>query len=446
MSAHPHSAPTATSAPIPRNLAVDTYRGLVMFLMAAEVLRLAQIARAFPANPVWQFLAFNQSHVPWVGMSLHDTIQPAFTLLVGIALPYSLRSRQRRGQSFRRMFAHTLLRSFILIALGILLRTLPGTTPNFTFEDTLTQIGLGYTFAFLLAFARPRTQWIAFVSILFVYWLAWALYPAPAPALITPPSAFPPNGTPISSPALPPTGTRTPTLGQAFDLWFLNLFPRPHRFLFNAGGYLTLSFIPTLGTQIIGLIAGRWLLNAAPAVPIRRLSITAALLMASGLALHFTGICPIVKRIWTPSWTLFSGGVCLLFLVAIAWLVDLRGHRRQRNQSRFTSKQTPSSQRDQQGALTLHKTQKGHNYSGSALAFPFIVLGTNSLAAYLLSWIADQLDGDIYTFHLWPSALNLFSPAPWSLAIAPLYVGGLTLLLYWLILFAMYKNKIFLRI
>jgi predicted acyltransferase len=374
-----------------------------MLLMAAEVLRLAQIAKAFPTNPIWQFLGFNQSHVPWVGMSLHDTIQPAFTLLVGIALPYSLRSRQRRGQSFRRMLAHTILRSFILIALGILLRSLPGTTLNFTFEDTLTQIGLGYTFAFLLAFARPRIQWIALASILFAYWLAWALYPAPGPTFDYAAVGVPPEWHTHLFSGFAAHWNKNSNLGQAFDLWFLNLFPRPHRFLFNAGGYLTLSFIPTLGTQIIGLIAGRWLLNSAPAVPIRRLSITAALLIAAGLALHFTGICPIVKRIWTPSWTLFSGGVCLLFLIAISWLVDLRGHRR--------------------------------------VAFPFIVLGTNSLAAYLLSWIADQLDESVYQHHLWPSALNLFSPV-----FVPLYVGGLTLLVYWLILYAMYKNKIFLRI
>jgi heparan-alpha-glucosaminide N-acetyltransferase len=48
-------------------------------------------------------------------------------------------------------------------------------------------------------------------------------------------------------------------LGQAFDVWFLNLFPREHPFLFNDGGYLTLSFIPTLGTMLLGLAAGRWL-------------------------------------------------------------------------------------------------------------------------------------------------------------------------------------------
>ena len=53
---------------------------------------------------------------------------------------------------------------------------------NYTFEDTLTQIGMGYTFLFLLAFLSPRKQWIALGAILFGYWLAWALYPAPGPA------------------------------------------------------------------------------------------------------------------------------------------------------------------------------------------------------------------------------------------------------------------------
>ena len=50
----------------------------------------------------------------------------------------------------------------------------------------------------------------------------------------------------------------------AFDRWFLNLFPREQPFLSNGGGYATLSFIPTLGTMILGLIAGDWLQRARP--------------------------------------------------------------------------------------------------------------------------------------------------------------------------------------
>ena len=40
----------------------------------------------------------------------------------------------------------------------------------------------------------------------------------------------------------------------AFDVWFLNLFPRSKPFVANEGGYTTLNFIPTLGTMILGII------------------------------------------------------------------------------------------------------------------------------------------------------------------------------------------------
>ena len=141
-----------TTRAVTRNLAVDAYRGLVMVLMMAEVLQLPRVAQAFPGNWFWQTLAFNQSHVPWAGCSLHDTIQPGFSFLVGVALPYSIAARLARGATFHRMFVHALWRSLLLIALGIFLRSTHSSQTNFTFEDTLTQIGLGYPFLFLLGF------------------------------------------------------------------------------------------------------------------------------------------------------------------------------------------------------------------------------------------------------------------------------------------------------
>ena len=60
---------------IKRNHAVDIYRGFVMFLMMAEVLEFSKVSRAIPESGFWQFLAFNQSHVEWIGCSLHDLIQ-----------------------------------------------------------------------------------------------------------------------------------------------------------------------------------------------------------------------------------------------------------------------------------------------------------------------------------------------------------------------------------
>src|SRR5277367_517032 len=165
-----------------RNIAVDAYRGLVMLLMMGEVMNFAAVHRAYPGSLFWRVLAYNQTHVEWAGLGLHDMIQPSFTFLVGVALPYSIHSRMRKGESFGKLLAHTMWRSLLLIALGIFLRSTSSNQTNFTFEDTLTQIGLGYTFAFLLAYRPRRDQWIAFGAILVGYWLAWALYPVPGPS------------------------------------------------------------------------------------------------------------------------------------------------------------------------------------------------------------------------------------------------------------------------
>src|SRR4029077_1192550 len=100
------------------------------------------------------YLAHHQSHVDWVGCSLHDLIQPSFSFLVGAALPFSLASRARRGQAFGQMAWHASVRALALVLLGVFLRSTSRPQTYWTFEDTLSQIGLGYVFLFLLAW-RP---------------------------------------------------------------------------------------------------------------------------------------------------------------------------------------------------------------------------------------------------------------------------------------------------
>ncbi|HTI50922.1 MAG TPA: DUF5009 domain-containing protein, partial [Planctomycetaceae bacterium] len=117
---------------------LDAYRGFVMFLMMAEVLHLSQVAKAFPDSQVWKWLSFSQSHVAWGGSSLHDMIQPSFSFLVGVSLPFSIASRQAKGQSFLRMLFHAAWRSVLLTFLGVFLRSSGRLQTNFTFEDTLS--------------------------------------------------------------------------------------------------------------------------------------------------------------------------------------------------------------------------------------------------------------------------------------------------------------------
>src|SRR5437879_6469467 len=90
-----------------RNVSVDAYRGLVMLLMMAEVLQLSRVSAAYPNSLFWKVLAFNQTHTEWFGCSLHDTIQPGFSFLVGVALPYSIASRMAKGARFMENYSRT---------------------------------------------------------------------------------------------------------------------------------------------------------------------------------------------------------------------------------------------------------------------------------------------------------------------------------------------------
>ena len=176
-----------------RLVSLDVFRGTVMVLMLDEYLHLPEVASSFPQSAVWSFIAFNTEHVPWQGCSLHDLIQPGFSFLVGAAMPFSIASRKAKGQTFWELFRHAVWRAVLLMALGIFLRSIGRSQTYFTFEDTLTQIGLGYVFLFLLAFTRVRTQVIVALVILIAFWGVFALYPAPGPNFDYARVGVPPN-------------------------------------------------------------------------------------------------------------------------------------------------------------------------------------------------------------------------------------------------------------
>src|SRR6188472_466417 len=311
-----------------RIVSIDVFRGFVMFLMLAEVMHLWTLHQAFPDSTFWAIVAFNTTHVPWQGCSVHDLIQPAFSFLAGASLPFSIASRRNRGESFGRLFTHAVWRSLALIFLGIFLRSLNRPTTYWTFEDTLTQIGLGYTFLFLLAFASRRIQIVTFATILVAFWAAFVIYPLPGPDF-----DYTKVGVPADWPHLY-SGFRAhfnknSNLSWAFDTWFLNLFPRSEPFRFNSGGWSTLSFIPTLATMILGLWCGEWLKSARSAADkLKGLIVAGVVLALAGLALQWLHLNPIVKRIWTSSYTLYSGGLVILILAGFYAATEIKGWRR----------------------------------------------------------------------------------------------------------------------
>ena len=332
-------------------------------------------------------------------------MRPSFSFIVGVALPFSIAARMARGQTTGKLTLHAAWRSLLLIALGVFLRSVGKPQTFFTFTDTLAQIGLGYTFLFMLGFRSVRAQWIAFALLLIGDWLLFALYPAPADTF-----DFAKVG--VSAPWFAQHGLHglaahwnmNSNAAWAFDTWFLNLFPRESRFAFNSGATATLNFLPTLATMILGLIAGETLRSERTAMQkMRWLLAAGGIALAAGWSLGALGVCPVVKKLWTPSWVLFSGGWCLLLMALFYLVIDV--------------------------------------WQKRAWCFPLLVIGLNSIAAYCMVHLMHEFIPSSLKTHLGARTFNIFG-TPYE----PFLLGSASLLMFWLLLFWMHRRKIFLRI
>ena len=402
----PHATHLPASAPPPvrpeRLLSLDAYRGFVMLLMISAGLNIPKVAASFKESPAWQFLASQTDHAAWRGCTLWDLIQPSFMFIVGVALPYSLAARSAHGQNFGKLFLRALWRSFALVALGIFLASSGRPTTTFSFAIVLAQIGLGYPFLWLLAWTKPRTQLIAAGLILGTYWAAFALYPLAPAGFSHELAGLPPDWSLLQG--FEAHWQKNANFAAAFDGWFLNLFPQEKPFLVNAGGYQTLNFIPSLATMLLGLLAGGVLKgDRTPAAKFRWLAAAGLAALTTGALWDFSGLCPMVKRIWTPSFAIFSAGWALLLLALFYAVIDWRRHRR--------------------------------------WAFFCVVAGMNSIALYCMSmllkpWIRERLK-----LHLGQHVFEMFG-ATYAAMVEMTFI----LLVLWLTAFWMYRRKIFLRL
>ena len=158
-----------------------------------------------------------------------------------------------------------------------------------------------------------------------------------------------------------------------------------------------------VSTRLASLDAYRGLVMFLMMAEVLELALVGLVGLASGLALGWLGICPVVKRIWTPSWVLFSGGWCFLLMAGFYLLMDLWGRKR--------------------------------------WAFPLVVIGMNSIAAYCMAHLFGSFISRSLRTHLGSDACKLFGQV-----YEPMAHGALVLLVMWLLLLWMHRRKIFLRI
>jgi predicted acyltransferase len=296
------------------------------------------------------------------------------------------------------------LRSLALVLLGIFLSSNGSQAPGHLLVNVLTQIGLGYFFVYLLRGAGLRAQLAALAAVLFLYWLWFALFPLPTDLDLA--AVGQPEGGGFLSGFFAHWEKNTNAAAH-FDVWLLSLLPGyAGKFKFNPHGYQTLNFIPSMGTMILGLMAGELLRG--------RLSGRAKFgwLVAAGSVCIILGqvagwtVCPVVKRIWTPSWALYSGGWVLWMLAAFYAICDLKGWKR--------------------------------------WAFPLTVVGMNSIAIYCMSQL---LRGPIFGTFLNLFAKGWFDAKEWSEGTyGPVVKSAVLLAVLWLACWGMYRRKLFLKI
>lgn len=432
-------APPVKRAP-GRLVSLDAYRGLVMVLMISAGLGIGQVVKNFDKTEQfrswhttwWDKAAYEVDHARWVGCTLWDLIQPSFMFVVGTAMAFSIANRQARGQSFGRLLFHALKRSLILILLSIFLASAWHARPNYSFTIVLAQIGLGYPFLFLLSWLKPRWQLVAAIVILAGYWAAFAAYPKP-PAELDPASVRDGNPQPwVRLQGFDSHWEKGNNIATRFDKWFLNLFPPVEKgkpFTYENGGYQTLNFVPSLATMIFGLLAGELLLaGLSGSAKFGVLLLAAAIGFASGYALDHFGLCPMVKRIWTPSFALFSAGWTFLTLGLFYLVIDLW-------RIKFWS-------------------------------YPLVVVGANSILIYCVSMLLKPFVRD--NMHRFFGRWVYLRPIPtyayvryhllthqpyspdyyWALGgvFAPMTEFAVFLLVCWIICWWMYRNKLFVKI
>jgi predicted acyltransferase len=409
-----------------RLTSLDAYRGFIMLAMVSAGFGLAQVAKHFQGDPVWGFIAYQTDHVEWAGCGFWDLIQPAFMFMAGVAVPFAYVSRKNKGESDGKILCHVAIRSLALVLLGFFLSSTGSQPPGHLLVNVLTQIGLGYFFVYLLRGRGVGVQLAALTAVLCGYWLWFACFPLP-------PERFQYETVGVTGSVGKLEGffahwNKNTNAAAFFDRWLMNLlpaYPSDKPFEYNREGYPTLNFIPSMGTMILGLMAGELL--RGPRSGLHKLVVLVGsgfVCLVLGLAADWT-VCPIVKKIWTPSWTLFSGGLVLWMLAAFYGVMDLRGWK--------------------------------------SWAFPLTVVGMNSIAIYCLAQLIKAPIRNTFTnlFGKWwfeggplpdwagdltKSFTNLFGKWWFEGVYGPIFQNAVIVVVLWLACWVLYRRKIFLKV
>ncbi len=357
-----------------RLMSVDALRGFDMFWIIGGGAMFKALADGSD-NEILKALLPQFEHVQWEGFHFWDLIMPLFLFVVGVVMPFSFGNRIARGESKGRLYFHIIRRVVILFVLALVAR---GELQKFEwssihlFTNTLQAIAIGYLITSIVMLnMNVRRQVITLAGLLLLFWALVALVPVPG------------------------RGAGVFTEDGNLVVYIDNLILG--RFQMGTASRVISSL--TFGcTVMLGSLAGQLLRSG------KSDKTKVIWLFGTGVGCLVLGIVwgnwlPIIKKIWTSSFVLYSGGWSFLLLALFYLVIDVWGLRR--------------------------------------WAFGFVVIGMNAIAVYVATRLFDfRLIGDIFVAGLakWLGGWDDFVRQVAAFAVI------------WLILFWMYRKKSFVKI
>jgi predicted acyltransferase len=296
--------------------------------------------------------------------------------IAGTAMAFSLHKQNEAGVLWKDQFTKTLKRSGWLFFWGVLDYAVRPHGLSFELWDVLTQLSFTTLVAFLIFRWSATNQILLSIGLLL---LTEVLY------------RF------VNIPGFDQPFTDQHNFGNFMDLVLMNKI--------NSDGWVAINCIPTAAHTIWGAVAGKLLLSTLDEKKkINHLLLAGVVCLVTGYLMDWT-ITPIIKRIATSSFTIASGGWCLLALATCYWWIDLKNHRKH-------------------------------------LAF-FTIVGMNSIFIYLFFEIVGHRWFNEYAGAISNGLMGIVhTPHALMLVVTPLFIFALE----WGLCYFLYRKKIFFKL
>jgi predicted acyltransferase len=391
---NPNLSGGLSSGPSRRLISLDALRGLTIAFMI--------MVNNNASDRAWGFM----QHAEWNGMTPTDLVFPTFLFLVGTSIVFAFEARLAKGPTRAQLAGQTLRRALTLLVFGLIVNNLgkviyhsphfqPGSWRIF---GVLPRIALCYLIASLLYLWDRRWQSKAVVIAIALVGYYILMRWVPVPGLGLP-------------------GRDIPFLDKDANLvaWLdRQIFPGSMLYETTRDPEGLLSTLPALGTALLGLLAGIWLRSkhTLQSKAAGLAGAAAALIALGGLWANWF---PLNKKLWTSSYTLVAAGISTALLALFFWAIEVKGWR---------------------GKWT----------------WPLLVLGSNSIAAYMIS----ELLGTILDLIQIPVNGRMTGPLGWLYMNTYAHIPnpGLASFCYsftymaicFIPIWIMYRNKIFLKV